>query len=487
MSERGASTVRRVRAHVGGWIDAGAATEVSLYDPADTRRLVAVTPRVGVELAEQAIAVAHAAAPAWGRSSALERGAVLERAAGLLDERSESIAEAMSLEVGKLIEESRLEVRRTVEILRFFSQAPKFQDGATFPLGSGRESAFTLRIPLGVVGLITPWNFPLMIPAWKTAAALAFGNAVVLKPAELTPLSAAALVEGLLDAGLPAEVLGLLPGQGSVIGQALVESEHVAGISFTGSTGVGTAIARHAADSGKRVQCEMGGRNAIVVLADADLDAAVAGIVAAGFGASGQRCTSASRVIVERAAAPRLIERLVAVAGEMRVGPGLDPRTELGPLISGDQLDDVLVALDRAVGESTEILCGGRRLGDGVHTHGHFMEPTVTADTADTWFAGHEIFGPVVSVFEVRDLEEALRLNNSVRYGLSSAIYTRDLEAAMRFVRETDTGMVHVNRPTSGAEPHIPFGGAKESSVGPAEMGDAWQFYTRSRSAHVRW
>lgn len=487
MPDQAPAEVRRVRSHVGGWIGADGASETKLHDPADTRRLVAVAPRGEVVLAEEAISLAAAAAPAWGRSSPLERGAILDRAASLILDRAEPIAEAMTLEMGKVIAECRVEVQRTVDVMRFFAQAPKLQGGATFPLGSARESAFTLRLPLGVVGLITPWNFPLVIPAWKLCAALTFGNAVVLKPAELAPLSAASLVESLLDAGLPPEALSLVHGQGSVIGQALVDSEQVAGISFTGSTAVGIAIAQRGATTGKRVQCEMGGRNAIVVLGDADLDAAVEGIVAAGFGASGQRCTSSSRVIVEHSVAPQLTERLLDAARQLPVGPGLDPATKVGPLVSGDALEDVLGALDRAVAEGTEILCGGSRLDDGVHAHGHFMEPTVTAGSGDSWFAGHETFGPVVSVLEVEDFDRALALNNSVRYGLSAAIYTNDLEAAMRFVRETDTGMVHVNRPTTGAEPHIPFGGAKESSVGPPEMGDAWQFYTRSRSAHVKW
>ncbi|MGE5407839.1 MAG: aldehyde dehydrogenase family protein [Syntrophothermus sp.] len=479
---------RRLRVHIGGWRGDAPAGSDELRNPADIREIVAIVPGCDRAAAEEAIVVAASGAAVWAGASALERGRVLARAAALVEERSEELATAMTLEMGKVIAESRVEVQRTVEILRFFSQAPKLQDGATFPLAGSRESAFTLRVPLGTVGLITPWNFPLMIPAWKTAAALAFGNAVVLKPAALAPLSATALVECLLGAGLPAEAISLVPGQGSVVGAALVESERVAAISFTGSTEVGTQIARRAAEPGKRVQCEMGGRNALVVLADADLEAAVESIVLAGFGSAGQRCTSSSRVIVQRAVAEELTERLVAAVRELRVGPGLDPASMVGPVVSAAALRDVEGALARASREGAEILVGGGRYrGEGCE-HGHFLEPTVTRGSPpDGWFAGHEVFGPVVSLIEADDLDEAIRLNNSVRYGLSSGIYTRDLEAAMRFVHETDTGMVHVNRPTVGAEPHIPFGGAKESSIGPPEMGDAWQFFTRSRSAHVRW
>jgi aldehyde dehydrogenase (NAD+) len=231
----------------------------------------------------------------------------------------------------------------------------------------------------------------------------------------------------------------------------------------------------------------MGGRNAIVVMADADVDAAVDAIVLAGFGTTGQRCTSSSRVIAERAIAGELVDRVVARSRALTVGPGLDPATDVGPLVSERQLDEVIGSLERAVDEGAEVLAGGERLQDGACRHGHFMRPAVARVPAESWFAGHEVFGPVVSVFEAADFDHAVRLNNSVEYGLSSAIFTRSLEAAMRFVSETDTGMVYVNRPTTGAEPHIPFGGAKSSSIGPPEMGSAWQFYTRSRSAHVHW
>lgn len=460
---------------------------VELRNPADTREVVATAPRCGTGEVEEAVEIATAGARAWGLTSALERGQVLDRAADLMLGRSEEIAVTMSREAGKLIGEARVEVGRAVEILRFFAQAPKLQDGRAYPLASERESGFTMRLPIGVVGLITPWNFPLMIPTWKVAPALAFGNSVVIKPAELAPYGTGVLVECLLEAGLPPEVVSLVHGQGSLLGTKLVDSDAVGALSFTGSTPVGTDIARRVAGTGKRVQCEMGGRNAIVVLADADLDAAVEAIVLAGFGSAGQRCTSSSRVIVERAVAPDLTERLLDRARALRVGPGLDPDSEVGPLISAGQVEEVIGALARAVDEGTEVIQGGKRLTGGKWENGHFMQPTVTRGPDDGWFAGHEVFGPVVSLLEADDLDHAILINNSVEYGLSSGIFTGSFKSAMRFVRETDTGMVHVNRPTTGAEPHVPFGGAKASSLGPPEMGDAWQFYTRSRSAHLRW
>jgi alpha-ketoglutaric semialdehyde dehydrogenase len=481
------TTDETVRPWLGGeWVE-GAGSVREVRDPADTRRVVARVELADRGQLEEAIARAREAAPAWAAASPLQRGPVLERAASLLAARAEDVARAMTAEMGKVIAEARAEVARAVAVLRHFAEQPKVASGATFPLADEREVAFTMRVPLGVVGLITPWNFPLAIPTWKTAAALAYGNAVILKPAGDAPLSARALVDCLAEAGVPAGVLAFVPGAGAEIGDGLVESPGVDGISFTGSTAVGLSIADRLGGRARPVQCEMGGRNAIVVMADADLDAATAAIVAAGFGTSGQRCTSSSRAIVERPVAAEMRERLVEAARALKVGPGLDPASDVGPLVSAGQRQEVLEALERARGEGVEILCGGEVLEDGELAEGHFISPAVTAGGEGGWFAGHEVFGPVVSVYEADDFEHAVRLNNAVEYGLSSGIFTTSLSSAMRFVRETDTGMVHVNRPTVGAEPHIPFGGAKNSSVGPPEMAGAQEFFTHNRSAHVRW
>jgi aldehyde dehydrogenase (NAD+) len=273
-----------------------------------------------------------------------------------------------------------------------------------------------------------------------------------------------------------------------VIGPELVRSSHSDGISFTGSNEVGRRLAADAAAcGGKSAQCEMGGRNAIMVMADADLDAALEAVLVAGFGTTGQRCTSSSRVIIETPVYDAFVDRLVEAAQALRVGPGLDPATEMGPLVSAKQLESVLSDLERGAGEGVEIICGGRRLDGSPFEHGHFMEPTVTTAPVDSWFTNHEVFGPVVTVFPAASYEEAIALNNAVPHGLSSGIFTTDLGHANRFLRETDTGMAHVNRPTVGAEAHLPFGGAKESSIGPPELGAARAFFTKTRSAHVRW
>ena len=474
--------------HIGGWRHLETAETTEIRDPADTRELVATTPRASASEARQALELAVSAAEAWARTSPLERGRIIGRAAEAMEARAEEVATAMTREMGKPLTESRAETLRAVDVLRYFAEANRHDFGATGALPGVNESAFTLRVPLGVVSVITPWNFPLVIPTWKLAGALVFGNTVVFKPAEISPLSALHLVECLLEGGVPDKALALVLGSGSALGPELVGSERSDAISFTGSIEVGHQLSVEAATSGgKPIQCEMGGRNAIVVMADADLDAALEAVVLAGFGTTGQRCTSSSRVIIEAPVYDAFVARLIDAAKTLRVGPGLDPETQVGPLVSAEQLQSVLDDLESGVDEGAEILFGGQRLADGEFEHGHFMEPAVTTSPVDSSFATHEIFGPVVTVFRAESYEEAVALNNSVPQGLSSGIFTTDLEQANSFLRDTDTGMAHVNRPTVGAEAHLPFGGAKGSSIGPPELGAARAFFTKTRSAHVRW
>ncbi len=479
-------TAPQVQAHVGGWLTLAGPT-VDLCNPADTRETVAVLRSVETGVVADATARAAPASARWARTSPLARGEILRRAAEHLVASGAEIAVAMTRETGKIIVESRAEVVRAADVLRFMAQSHRVDHGRTGPLPLENEIAWTVRMPLGTVAVITPWNFPLAIPAWKIAAALIHGNAVVFKPAELAPLSASALVRALLAGGLDPDLIALLPGDGAVIGPALVGSPDVAAVTFTGSTAVGRAIAADAAALGKRVQCEMGGRNAIIVMEDAELEPAMEAVLLAGFGTSGQRCTSASRVILQRGIAAQFTDALVHRVQALRVGPGLDEAVQVGPLVSAAQLRNVQQALSRAREEGAEMLCGGGVLGHGEFQHGHFMQPAVVRCAPDSWFTDHETFGPVVSVYEAADFDDAVRLNNVVPYGLSSSIYTRNLEHALRFVRETDTGMVHVNRPTVGAEAHLPFGGAKDSSFGPPELGAAAEFFTKHRTAHVRW
>jgi aldehyde dehydrogenase (NAD+) len=354
--------------------------------------------------------------------------------------------------------------------------------GITAPTGSDTMLGLTLREPLGVVGLVTPWNFPVNIPAWKLGSALVCGNTVVLKPAQLTPLCAVALVECLAEAGIPDGVVNLVLGSGHEVGDAIVTDERVKAISFTGSTGVGLGINQKAATLGKKVQAEMGGHNAVVVLADADLDRAAKGCVVAGYGTTGQRCTAPRRIVAVRSIADELTEKLAAETRAVRVGPGDAEGVDVGPMVDETSLNEVLAAIEQARAEGAEVVTGGRR-GPG---DGFFLEPTLLAGvTPAMTIANEEVFGPVLPVLEVEDLDEALAVAVSTRYGLSSSIYTRDLNAAIRFMHETDTGVVHVNKPPIGAESHLPFGGLKASALGPKELGAAAEFFTQTKTVFI--
>ncbi len=472
--------------HIGGqWRSAPDTWE--LANPADTRDTVATVPAATAADMAEAIETAAGAAKSWARTPAFERADILAGAAAIMDGRREEFARAITLEMGKPITESRVEAGRMVEQTRYFATTARHPDGYTANLGGTEEFGYTFRGPLGVVGLICPWNFPAMITNWKLAPALAFGNSVVFKPAEIAPLSATLLVQAYLEAGVLPEALNLVLGSGSVVGPELTSHPAVAGISFTGSTEVGLRIAASATGNGKRVQCEMGGKNALVVMPDADLDAAVAAIMIGGYGTSGQRCTSSSRVLAHSDVIDEVQRRLTHGIAGLVVGPGLDESTTVGPMASGQQLADTKKVLDAALSDGAEIVCGGEKLASDAYVHGWFVDPTLLRAPNHGAALHEEIFGPIVSLHEIADIDEAIEVNNAVRYGLSAAIYTNDLSAAHRFIHESDTGMVHVNRPTVGAEPHLPFGGAKASALGTPELGAAALFYSKTRTAHLRW
>ena len=401
----------------------------------------------------------------------------------MLEERADELARLVTREQGKTLAESRSEVARAVQFWSWMGHQGGSIQGITAPSENDELLVLTLREPLGVVTLITPWNFPVNIPGWKLASALVCGNTVVLKPAQLTPLCAVTLVEALSEAGIPNGVVNLVLGSGSEVGSRLVTDGRVRGISFTGSTETGLAINQQAAPLGKRVQAEMGGQNAVVVLADADLARAADGAAVAAFGTAGQRCTAARRVIVEERAAAEFAELLRRAASALRVGPGTEDGVDIGPMVDEKAMNDVLREIERAREEGAVVLAGGGRAGDG---DGYFLEPTLLgAVTPGMTIAREEVFGPVLPILEVRDFGEALEVAVSTPYGLSSSIYTRDLETAVRFMRETDTGVVHINKPPIGGEPHLPFGGLKQSALGPKEMGAAVEFYTQSKTVYL--
>jgi acyl-CoA reductase-like NAD-dependent aldehyde dehydrogenase len=474
------------RQHIGGrWRES--AHTWTLANPADTRQSLAEVPVGTEEDVIEAVETAAGAAGQWAQTSLVERSEIISRAADLLHERREEMAHAITLEMGKPLAESRGEATRTVDYTRYFATTSRQPIGYTADVGTSDQLGYTVRDPLGVIGAVCPWNFPALIPNWKIASALVFGNTVVFKPAEIAPLSATLLTEVYLEAGVPPEALNLVLASGSKVGPVLSSHPAVAGITFTGSTEVGQRLAAAATANGKRTQCEMGGKNALIVMPDADLEAATAAIVLGGFGTTGQRCTASSRVLAHRDIIDGLQERVETAMDSLVVGSGLDEATTVGPMASQSQFKTTYETLQTAIDEGAAVVRGGGLLSEGAYAHGWFMEPTLLrADNEGTAFY-KEIFGPVVSLHEFGTLEEAIALNNAVRYGLSSAIYTRDLAAAHRFIHGSDTGMVHVNRPTVGAEAHLPFGGTKASALGTAELGAAAQFYTKTRAVYLHW
>ena len=346
--------------------------------------------------------------------------------------------------------------------------------GYTTPSELPDTVAYTVRRPLGVVGIITPWNFPLAIPAWKIAPALICGNALVFKPASATPLSAVKLMEIFEEAGLPAGVLNLVTGPGGQVGTALVESSDVKGISFTGSTEIGTELYSESAKRLKKVQAEMGGKNAVIVLSDADMDKAMNGIVQGAFGSTGQRCTATSRVIVEEDVYDRFMTELIERTSKLIIGDGLDASMDIAPLASQNQKDKVLEYIGIGTEEGAELAFGGRNMTGGEFDEGYYVEPAVfTGVTPDMRIAQEEIFGPVLTVFKAKDLKEAIGIANSVEFGLSSSVYTKDITKAYEYINTVETGMVHVNASTLGGEVHLPFGGLNSSGVGQREQGTA--------------
>jgi aldehyde dehydrogenase (NAD+) len=457
-------------------------------NPADADDLVGTFPESSEDDVAAAVAAAKAAQPAWAAMPAPKRGDVLFRAANLLEARADAIAREMTREEGKTLPEARGEVGRTINILRYYGGEGARLYGRVIPSERDRVFMHTLRSPLGVVGAITPWNFPIAIPAWKSCPALISGNAVVLKPSELAPLCATRLAEILVEAGLPAGVLNVVHGKGEA-GAALVAHEHVRAVSFTGSEATGGKVAEVCGRRKARVQLEMGGKNPTIVLADADLDEAAGIVLNAAFGSTGQRCTATSRAIVERSVVDAFSEKLVARAKAMRVGPGLESGMEVGPSINAPHADRVVAEVAAAVSAGARVLTGGARLTDGALARGHFVAPTVIGDvTPQMTIAQEEVFGPVCAVLPADDFEHALALANDVRFGLSATICTRSLSHALQFAQRIEAGLVMVNLPSAGVEYQVAFGGSKASSLGPREQGpEAIDFYTTLKTVYMKY
>jgi aldehyde dehydrogenase (NAD+) len=439
-----------------------------------------VRPSGGIDL-DHAVRRAADAAPGWAGATAAARGEALRWAADRLEVEAGELASLICREVGKPIAEARGEVARSAAILRFHAAAALDPEGASFPPADGRSLLFTRQVPRGIVGLITPWNFPLAIPLWKLAPALAYGNVCVMKPSEHSPICADRIA-GLFDGLLPDGVLQVLHGDGE-LGSALVGNELVRALSFTGSERTGRTVAERLAGRGAAAQCEMGGQNASIVLADADPSAAAAIIAGAAMGYAGQKCTATSRVICEDAAYPAVREALEAAVGRMVVEDPEDEACQVGPLITEAARDRALAAIGRAVDGGGRLVVGGEAEGE----HGWYMQPTlVELDDPGAELAQEEVFGPVCALLRAADADEAVRIANGVRFGLSTAIFTRDLDRTLDLTRRLDTGLVRVNQPTAGVDFHTPFGGEKASGYGPREQGRAArEFYTQTRTVLV--
>jgi aldehyde dehydrogenase (NAD+) len=473
----------------GEWRPARGGRSFADTNPADTRDVVAQLADSGPEDVEDAVAAAARALPGWAAVPAPVRGRYLLRASVEVEKRAAELAELLSREEGKTLGEATGEVTRAVRILEYFGGEGARLGGDVIPSERDRIFMYTSRHPLGVVALVTPWNFPIAIPAWKLAPALVCGNTVVFKPASQAPMTAVRLVEILQATGLPKGVLNLVTGSGGRVGSPLVAHPTVRAISFTGSDVTGREIAQVAARRLARVQLEMGGKNPTLVLRDADLDTAVDCTLNAAFYSTGQRCTATSRAIVEKPVAVPFLERLLEKTRALRIGDPRDPNTQLGPAIDQRQLQTTLDYIEVGRKEGAKVVYGGERLAEGALAHGHFVQPAIMTGVAPhARLAQEEVFGPLLAMIEVADFDEAVRVANEVRFGLSAAICTKDLGRAFEYAQRAEAGLVMVNLPSAGIEYQIPFGGMKDSSFGPREQGPAAaQFYTETKTVYVKY
>ncbi len=454
----------------GKWSEGSTGKWEKNLNPAKPAEVLGELTMSSKEDTEQAITAAQNAQHEWAKKTRPARGAIIQKTAEILKSRIDEIATMLTKEEGKNLNEARGEVMKAINVLEFTASESRRATGKVIPSEMPNTFIYTTRAPMGVVGLITPWNFPVCIPAWKIAPALLEGNSIVFKPASLTPGTAVMIVKAYVDAGVPAGVLNLVHGGGSTVGMTIVNDPRVKVISFTGSNEVGRTINEAAAKRFARVQLEMGGKNPVIVLADADIDNAVDATVMGAFGSTGQRCTATSRVVIDRSVHKAFVEKLVTKTRMIKVGNGLTDVTAMGPSVDEKQMNTVLKAIDIAKKEGGKLLCGGERVNiDG----GFFIAPTIFDDIKpEMYLAQEEAFGPLLAVIPVNGIEEAFKVANNVKYGLTSSIYTKDYQSVMQYADQIETGMLHVNSPTVGGEAQAPFGGVKETGLGGREMGD---------------
>ena len=473
----------------GNWVASTDGGTFEQRNPANLDEITGLWPACTVEDARRAIGAAEAAFPAWRALTVYRRAEYLKQALGLMAQRRDAMARVLTLENGKTLAESKTEIDSAIREMEFQINQGLRMGGEQLPSASDGVFAYASRAPLGVVSVISPWNFPFNVPGRKGTPALISGNTVVFKPASLTPQTGHEFTKLFVDAGLPAGVWNFITGGGGTVGEALTVDPRIKAISFTGSTAVGRRIHEKAAKILARTQLEMGGKNPLVVLADADLDAAAQAAVTAAYACAGQWCTSTSRVVVEKAVAQELTERIVARVKAMRVGNGMDAGVNLGPVCGAQQLEDILRYIDIGRKEGATLACGGRRVTEGEMAQGCFIEPTVFTGVQRTMrIAQEEIFGPVLSIMVAEDFDTACDIANDVIFGLSSSIYTRDLAKAHSFAERSEVGMTHVNMHTALKEPQFSFGGVKQSGFGVPEAGRTGiEFFTEHRVVYMKY
>ena len=455
----------------GDWVDAVSGNTLESVNPADTYDVVGIVPRSGREDVDKAVDAARKAYESWRLVPAPRRGEIIFKAAELLQKRKQELGELVTREMGKVLPEGLGDVQEAIDMAYYMAGEGRRLSGETVPSELPNKDCKSIRIPIGVFALITPWNFPAAIPAWKILPALICGNTVVFKPSSYTPVCAARLVEILVEAGMPKGVINLVHGTGEDVGEYLATHPGINGVSFTGSTAVGERLARICGPD-REVSCEMGGKNAIIVMDDGNLELAVEGAIWGGFGTTGQRCTAASRVVVHHLVYERFLDMFTKVALRLRLGNGMLKTTDVGPLINEAQMKKVLDYIEIGKKEGARLVIGGKACTEGGCAKGYFIEPTIFADVEPKMrIAQEEIFGPVVSVIKTNDLNDAIRIVNGVKYGLSSSIYTQDVNRSVVAERDIDTGIVYINASTIGAEIQLPFGGTKKSGLGHREAG----------------
>jgi aldehyde dehydrogenase (NAD+) len=471
----------------GEWVEASTGETFENLNPADTRDLIGIFQKSGKADVDAAVEAATRAFAKWRLVPAPRRAEIIYRAAELLAERKEDYARDMTREMGKVLQETRGDVQEAVDTAYYMAGEGRRLFGPTTPSELPNKFAMAVREPIGVCGMIAPWNFPMAIPSWKLLPAIVCGNTCVIKPAEDTPLSTFNLVRVLMDAGLPKGVINIVTGFGPEAGAPIVDHPGVKAVSFTGSSEVGRMVGTKAAESFKHCSLELGGKNPMIVLDDANLDLAIEGGLWGGFGTTGQRCTATSRIIVQKGVYREFVDRYVERAKKLKVGNGLDELSEMGPAINREQMDRDLGYIEIGKNEGAKLKCGGNRIDKGDYQYGFFVEPTVFTDVDSKMrIAQEEIFGPVVSVIPCDGLENAIEIANNIKYGLSTALYTKDVNKAFAAMRDLHAGITYINAPTIGAEVHLPFGGVNATGNGHREGGiGAIDFYTQWKAVYV--